>query len=158
MANALKSEHTDLCVALCEFKYYSNWLANSKNITSSAEDFCISVSRLGERLREVGEWVLAERADDFLNLCRRVLMEHMALNDDLYASDSCEGEDDSMSGDSNWSSKLLVTTKHRFNAQLDELRENMCLYELHAFKCAGCDGAIQHDLERRAQSSRKYIC
>lgn len=154
MSEASERPHSRLCAAITEFDYYQKWIANSKNIITSAEDYIISCPRLGQCLREAGECVFGERADDFLCLCRRVLMEYMALNEHVFANESSSndsGEDSSPDGASVWPSKCLLTSRARFNAQLCELRENMCEYELYAHWCAGCDDEIRRRRERHQQ-------
>ena len=143
--------HTDLCEAISGFKHYHTWLAKHNDIVASAENCLIHCSFLGQYFREAGECVLAERADDFLYLCRRVMMEHTALN----GSDDDENSTSDESSD--WPSKCLLTTNHRFNSQRDELKEHICEYELYVHKCAGCDDYIRRYLENR-KKSRKSTC
>ena len=136
MHKMIKAPHTELCTVISDFDYHIR-LARHSDISAAAEEYVIRCSKLGKRLREVGEWVLAESADDFLYLCRRVLKEHVALD----LSDNRENDDDPSTSDksSDWSSKRKLTTKKRFYAQQDELKENLDMFEVYVHKCTACD-------------------
>ena len=147
MSEASVRPHSRICEAIKEFNYYQKWISNSKNIVTSAEDYIISCPKLGYRLREVGERVLAECTDDFLHLCRRVLVDHMSL------SELDDSDNDSMT-DGAWPDRRMFTSSARFNAQLNELRQNMCEYDLYGHTCGGCIDECNCEYQRRKQSRK----